>query len=110
MRNDGGNSDEKWADEKKTNDLRDKHAHFTHMSPRHSGEESVKIIIFIIFYFWQPLCDFDGICHKFSCGRINLTNPDNPAPSLGDKDFQYFHIFWPQPDPITIYQAHFMVG
>ena len=52
MRNDGGNSDEKLADEKKeTNDPRDKHAHFTHMSPRHSGEKSVKIIIFIIFYF-----------------------------------------------------------
>ena len=36
---------------KETNDQGDKHAHFTHMSPRHSGEKSVKIIIFIIFYF-----------------------------------------------------------
>ena len=26
---------------------------------------------FIIFYFWQTHCEFDGICHKFSSGRIS---------------------------------------
>ena len=51
MRNDVGNPDEKWADEKKTNYLGDKHAHFAHMSPRHSAEKSVKINIFYHFLF-----------------------------------------------------------